>query len=488
MNNRKYNDFLNNKRQLNSNEKESPKKPNKLQNFLKNYNSNVKVVDDKPKFTIQYTNNNDTNKVKPINNSEENEVVYLSSDDDLNIKLKGRIKNDKILNSNKKKKLFEEDEQESKERVVVDINNILKQDDEQVKDNAFTTNEDYIPIPSSSRFLTEDQKMHIADKDDVNTSKDIPWMTEKVKDLHGHLKLHYEILAFYDFIKPTEKENRLRKDTLREVRTAIHSVYPTWIVKSFGSFTTNLHLPDSDIDILVLQNSKNTGHLKDHQMLQKIKEILDSNQLVTYSELINSSVPIIKAIMKSTNIKVDISVNRKNGYQAQKDIKLILENSPCLRPLIYTLKYYLRQRNSNEAYNGGISSFLLFNLVYAYVSYFLKTTNLETKYITLSHLLTGFFNFYGFDFDYKELGISIRNGGYFFLKSAGHLFNKNDQLCVENYQDPNHDIGKSCYNYSRTILKLFRTARDALMFPDKVNESFLEKIINIDAFLKNRKK
>ena len=40
----------------------------------------------------------------------------------------------------------------------------------------------------------------------------------------------------------------------------------------------------------------------------------------------------------------------------------------------------------------------------------------DSKNQTLGHILCGFFQFYGFDFNYEIVGISIRHGGFFYKK------------------------------------------------------------------------
>jgi len=87
-----------------------------------------------------------------------------------------------------------------------------------------------------------------------------------------------------------------------------------------------------------------------------------------------------------------------------------------MRPIIYVLKYFLRQRKLNESYTGGISSFLLFNLLLGYVQYLSKEEGLDRK-TNLGMILVGFLQFYGFDFNFEDVGISVRYGGYFFKKS-----------------------------------------------------------------------
>ncbi len=74
----------------------------------------------------------------------------------------------------------------------------------------------------------------------------------------------------------------------------------------------------------------------------------------------------------------------------------------------------MRQRGLNETYTGGISSFLLLNLVLTYILYTNKQS--DTQLPTLGHLLCGFLQFYAWEFNYNVVGISIRHGGFFYKK------------------------------------------------------------------------
>ena len=80
--------------------------------------------------------------------------------------------------------------------------------------------------------------------------------------------------------------------------------------------------------------------------------------------LIKARVPILKATCSLTGINVDISVNRDNGYKAAKIIRNILAKYKVLKPTIIILKILLKKNNFNDAHTGGMSSFLLFHLVY----------------------------------------------------------------------------------------------------------------------------
>ena len=108
--------------------------------------------------------------------------------------------------------------------------------------------------------------------------------------------------------------------------------------------------------------------------------------------------------------------------------------------------------------------------------------------LSLGHLLCGFLQFYCFDFNYDNVGISVRYGGYFFKKSERNWEDDNRPylLCVENFQDPDQDIGKSCFRIKR-VLETFKFARDNLFYPSKYPiDSYLKNFIQIDKFTIDR--
>ena len=272
----------------------------------------------------------------------------------------------------------------------------------------FETQDNFIGIP------IKDTKNNIQTNSimDMNKTIDFPWLSERSTNERGMLKLHWEIIEFYEFIKPTSEEDLIREKTIRNLKDLIKEHFPDLKVKKFGSFPNKIHLPDSDVDIVVLSENKSMDQTK---TLKKITQKLIDHEMVDFIKIIEARVPIIRATIKNTKINMDISANRKNGYEAKKVIKRVLEDFPHMRPLIYVLKYFLRQRKLNESYTGGISSFLLFNLLFAYIQYAQKENDSSMK--TLGHLLTGFLQFYSFVFNFEDVGISIRHGGFFYKKS-----------------------------------------------------------------------
>jgi non-canonical poly(A) RNA polymerase PAPD5/7 len=128
-----------------------------------------------------------------------------------------------------------------------------------------------------------------------------------------------------------------------------------------------------------------------------------------------------------------------------------MKKYPELRPLLLVLKCFLKSRQLNEAYHGGISSFLLTMLVTSHLQRQYKKGGTEN--MDLGKHLIDFFELYGTVFNYEDIGISIRKGGKYFQKSDRGWDSLDDRssfrLCVENPQDRDVDIGRSAYNIKR---------------------------------------
>lgn len=174
----------------------------------------------------------------------------------------------------------------------------------------------------------------------------------------------------------------------------------------------------------------------------------------------------------------------------------LMVSYPIIRPTVMLLKYILRQRNLNEAYTGGIGSFVVFNMVYAYILFlirikkisFISKSNMNTdEEEDLSKLLSnsknfssremrsiedlgtffyGLLNFYGFEFDFRNYGISNLGIGSFFRKSSSRYFYFSEKLCIINILNPTQDICRSAFNYD-SIVQLFRKLVDKIFKFDK---------------------
>jgi non-canonical poly(A) RNA polymerase PAPD5/7 len=180
---------------------------------------------------------------------------------------------------------------------------------------------------------------------------------------------------------------------------------------------------------------------------------------------------------------VDISFNRTNGIYCVKLVKHLLKKYPELKPLLIVLKCFLKSRQLNESYHGGVSSFLLTMMTTSYLQRKYKLGNGATEKMDLGKHLIDFFEFYGVNFNYEEVGISIREEGFYFPKRnrgwEGYDDRSRYKLSVENPQDPEIDIGGSAYNI-RKVQRAFQHAYDTLIYNNSNAVSILKLIITAD--------
>ncbi len=147
------------------------------------------------------------------------------------------------------------------------------------------------------------------------------------------------------------------------MRQVILSLYPEAEIHVFGSCATGLDLPQSDIDLLCCYPAE-----KEKTLINKItKEIIRYDLCSTIEPIKSAKCPIIKMTEKETGINLDISFNRENGPHCVKLVNKLNQKYPELRPLLLVLKCFLKSRQLNETYHGGVSSFLLTILVVSHL-------------------------------------------------------------------------------------------------------------------------
>lgn len=180
------------------------------------------------------------------------------------------------------------------------------------------------------------------------------------------------------------------------------------------------------------------------------KEFLDKDIADEHSikVLDKASVPIVKLTDKKTDVKVDISFNMCNGVKSAELIKNYMHQFPVLPKLVYVLKQFLLERDLNEVFTGGISSYSLILMCISFLQLHHRPEQLY-KNCNLGVLLIEFFELYGRKFNYMHTGIKIRDGGRYINKEEmqkdmidGH---RPSLLCIEDPLLPSNDIGRSSY-------------------------------------------
>ncbi|XP_055693738.1 terminal nucleotidyltransferase 4B-like isoform X2 [Lutzomyia longipalpis] len=270
-----------------------------------------------------------------------------------------------------------------------------------------------------------------------------PWRPHKFTYGRGVIGLHQEIEHFFSHMIPTSIEHALRVEVVSKIECVVLSLWPAARVEVFGSFRTGLYLPTSDIDLVVIGRW-------DKLPLRTLETELTNRRIaepMSLRVLDKASVPIIKLTDRESQVKVDISFNMQSGVQSAELIKSYKRKYPVLSKLVLVLKQFLLQRDLNEVFTGGISSYSLILMCISFLQLHPRQ-NIREK-ANLGVLLLEFFELYGRKFNYMKTGISIKNGGRYIPKEElqkemvdGH---RPSLLCIEDPLTAGNDIGRSSY-------------------------------------------
>ncbi|XP_072365583.1 terminal nucleotidyltransferase 4A isoform X2 [Scyliorhinus torazame] len=311
-----------------------------------------------------------------------------------------------------------------------------------------------------------------------------PWKTMKYN--MGVTGLHEEIMEFYNFVSPRPEEETMRKEVVKRIESVIKDLWPTADVQIFGSFSTGLYLPTSDIDLVVFGKWKNPPLQQLEQALRR-RNIAEPHSIKVLDK---ATVPIIKLTDQETEVKVDISFNVETGVKAAQFIKDFVKGYPVLPYLILVLKQFLLQRDLNEVFTGGISSY---SLILMAISFLQLHPRIDARRpsVNLGVLLVEFFELYGRHFNYLKTGIRIRSGGAYVAKDEimKNMTNgyRPSMLCIEDPLVPGNDVGRSSYgamqvkqvfDYAYIVLS-HAVSPLARSYPNRDSESTLGRIIKV---------
>uniref|UniRef100_A0A8C4E3K3 Terminal nucleotidyltransferase 4A n=1 Tax=Dicentrarchus labrax TaxID=13489 RepID=A0A8C4E3K3_DICLA len=287
-------------------------------------------------------------------------------------------------------------------------------------------------------------------------------------------------------MSPRPEEAAMRKEVVNRIEMIIKELWPTADVQIFGSFSTGLYLPTSDIDLVVFGKWERPP-------LQELEQALRKHNVAepfSIKVLDKATVPIIKLTDQETEVKVDISFNVETGVKAASFIKDYVKMYPVLPYLIFVLKQFLLQRDLNEVFTGGISSYSLILMVISFLQLHPRI-DARNPNENLGVLLIEFFELYGRHFNYLKTGIRIKNGGAYIAKEEIMKAMTNgyrpSMLCIEDPLLPGNDVGRGSYgaihvkqvfDYAYTVLS-HAVSPLARSYPNKDSESTLGRIIRL---------
>uniref|UniRef100_A0A672F9J1 Terminal nucleotidyltransferase 4B n=1 Tax=Salarias fasciatus TaxID=181472 RepID=A0A672F9J1_SALFA len=311
-----------------------------------------------------------------------------------------------------------------------------------------------------------------------------PWKDRNYSE--GIVGLHEEINDFYKYISPRPEEEKMRLEVVDRIKGVINDLWPSAEVQVFGSFSTGLYLPTSDIDLVVFGKWETLPLWTLEEALRK-RNVADENSIKVLDK---ATVPIIKLTDSFTEVKVDISFNVKSGVKAARLIKEFKEKYPVLPYLVLVLKQFLLQRDLNEVFTGGIGSYSLFLMAVSFLQLHYRE-DVCSPNINIGVLLIEFFELYGRHFNYLKTGIRIKDGGCYVAKDEVQKTMMDgyrpSMLYIEDPLQPDNDVGRSSYgamqvkqafDYAYVVLN-HAVSPIAKYYPNNDTESILGRIIRV---------
>ena len=148
------------------------------------------------------------------------------------------------------------------------------------------------------------------------------------------LLLHEEILDFWAAFRPTASEEAARAGAVARVRALASELWPRSRVASFGSYSTGLHLPTSDIDLAVLGTGLRKSKDEKVRALRQLAAAVRRAPWETRSlEVVaTAKVPILRFDDDATNVSIDVCIEEEDGLKSSALCRKVPPPSPKHAP------------------------------------------------------------------------------------------------------------------------------------------------------------
>lgn len=282
------------------------------------------------------------------------------------------------------------------------------------------------------------------------TTYSVPlWSARRMREWGGYnnryptIALHQEICDLLDFLRPTQAEVSVRRFIEMEIRRMAKKLWPESDVVVYGSLSTHLLLPLSDVDMTVYNVPVST-----EEALPLLAKEIDAAKFTNgqYPQVIlKTKVPLVKFQHAGSLIDVDISIGAMDGMENTRIVNDLLDTFPEAKPLILLIKYFLQQRDVDEPYRGGLGSYATTLLVISFLQHHpIYTTHPEQRPRTgLGKLLVDFFRYFGLYWNYNRCGVSLRDGGRYKRRNLNSPYQPNSPSFPRytNTGSPNSPLG-----------------------------------------------
>ncbi|RFU32388.1 hypothetical protein B7463_g3955, partial [Scytalidium lignicola] len=283
-------------------------------------------------------------------------------------------------------------------------------------------------------------------------------------------RLSSDMRELYDRLLPTPESEVKRRKLVEKLVTLLNNEWPGHDIQVhvFGSSGNLLCTDESDVDICI------TTPWKELEGVCMIAELLARSGMERVICVSSAKVPIVKIWDPELSLACDMNVNNVLALENTRMVKTYVQIDPRVRPLAMIVKHWTKRRILNDAAFGGtLSSYTWICMII----YFLQSRNPpilpalhewpgarlthdgkpstfaddleqlkeygQKNEETLGQLLFFFFRFYGHEFDYDKVVVSVRGGNRLTkFDKKWHLSN-NNRLCVEEPFNITRNLGNT---------------------------------------------
>ncbi len=339
-------------------------------------------------------------------NTEENIKEMIKTENDLNIKLKDCDSNikeakeqinlkktelTKLEEKNNKykeylKKIMEENQEQKENEQLINIDNI--NNEEQIPESEMNQ-------PKKVNPLSRERFQFLIDK-----------FESKANDRNYIVKCLQKDLE--DYQKYIEDEIGRKKGKIngiiQQLQVIVNELDPNCKVNLYGSYSTGLCLPWSDIDTVI--TSADGNYEGNFLSMLNLKLMQKKDFVKEQNFLDRASIPIIKLVSNDEfNFHIDISMSSENhfGLKTVELVKKYLEKYKVLKPIILALKTLLKNGSLNDPYKGGLSSYGLILMVVSFIQSEIDNEKYnEASPAILGETFLNVLGHYGIFFDYNN--------------------------------------------------------------------------------------
>ncbi|KAL0411915.1 UNVERIFIED_CONTAM: UTP:RNA uridylyltransferase 1, partial [Sesamum latifolium] len=311
--------------------------------------------------------------------------------------------------------------------------------------------------------------------------RNLKWQTSCRSDID---RFNGPFLEVFESLMPSEEERVKQKQLLTVLEKLVSKEWPDARLYLYGSCANSFGFPESDIDVCLAIED---GNIDKREVLLKLADMLQLDNLQNVQALIHARVPIVKLMDPVTGISCDICVNNLLAVINTKLLRDYARIDVRLRQLAFIVKHWAKSRRVNETYQGTLSSYAYVLMCIHFLqqrrpavlpclqrmrtTYFASLDNVECSYFDqveklrnfgarngegVAHLVWAFFHYWAYCHDYVNDVISVRTGGTLSKRAKNwttRVGNDRHLICIEDPFDVSHDLGRVVDKYSIRVLR-----------------------------------